>query len=581
MKRFLHCRHILFICFLFLAGLPRSSEAQILITASLDGATAGTASSGRGTMWGVLSPDLKTLTYLITYQNLQGNFTAAHFHSESGAVVESISFGTSNTASGVWSNIPDSLLGQFFSGHGIYVNIHTSAFPAGEIQGRCSPHQGGFVIAMNGGSAGTNSTGLGTGWVVFDSDSQDSSFNKITYDFTYAGLQGSFTGAHFHSSLTTNVVEGIAFTDSSASGSITGMPDSIWAMFIRGNIYANIHTNVYPEGEISGTLIPVGQLGFRAALDNSQAGTASTATGTAWAALNLGTLDVHYSVTYAGLSSAFTAAHIHRASGIVHPITFIGNTADEDWTGLADQDLVDLVLGRLYVNIHSNTYPVGEISGTLISHDGVLTTTMDGSQAGTSSTATGTAWATFGDSLRYRATIAGLNGTYTAAHFHLSPEGSVLMPASFTDSTASGYWNNPDSITTLFIENRIYLNVHSNFAPAGEISGTMHLGYEQVITSVKKNISAGVPALYSLDQNYPNPFNPSTTINFQLPKSARITLKVYNLVGQEVASLVDGIKSAGSYAVKFNASHLASGMYFYRLNSSDGFTAVKKMLMLK
>ncbi len=572
---------LLFFCFLFLLGSPRASKAQILITASLDGATAGTASSGKGTMWGILSTDLKTLTYLITYQNLQGNFTAAHFHAANGTVVETIPFGVSNTASGVWSNISDSLIGQLFTGHGIYINIHSSAFPGGEIRGYTNPHQGGFVIVLNGGNAGTNSTGLGTGWVVFDSDSQDSSFNKISYNFTYAGLQGSFTGAHFHSFLSTNVLEGITFTDSSSSGSITAMPDSIWALFIRGSVYANIHSTAHPAGEISGTLLPVGQLGFRAALDGSQAGTSSTATGTAWAALDLSTLNVHYSVTYAGLEGTFTAAHFHRASGIVQGITFTGNTAENDWTNLSDQDLTDLVLGRLYINIHSSTHLGGEIRGSVISHDGVMVTTLDGSQANTSSTATGTAWAAFGDSLYYHATIAGLNGSYTAAHFHMSPKGSILFPVSFTDSTASGYWNTPDSVAALLIENRVYLNVHSTLNPSGEIRGTMHLGYGQITTSVKKIPVAAIPGSYSLAQNYPNPFNPSTTIKFQLPKSAHVTLKIYNLLGEEVTSLVDEVKPAGLYNVEFNASHLASGLYFYRLASSDGFVAVRKMLVLK
>jgi len=85
---------------------------------------------------------------------------------------------------------------------------------------------------------------------------------------------------------------------------------------------------------------------------------------------------------------------------------------------------------------------------------------------------------------------------------------------------------------------------------------------------------------YELSQNYPNPFNPSTTISFSLPESGKVILKIYNLMGEEIKTLVDGFKDAGIYKVNFNAEELASGMYLYIL-STNGFTATKKMLFMK
>jgi hypothetical protein len=85
---------------------------------------------------------------------------------------------------------------------------------------------------------------------------------------------------------------------------------------------------------------------------------------------------------------------------------------------------------------------------------------------------------------------------------------------------------------------------------------------------------------FSLDENYPNPFNPSTTIRFSLPENGVTTLKVYDISGSEVSSLVDGNLEAGEHEVNFNASNLASGTYFYRLTSGS-FTDVKKMMLVK
>ena len=85
---------------------------------------------------------------------------------------------------------------------------------------------------------------------------------------------------------------------------------------------------------------------------------------------------------------------------------------------------------------------------------------------------------------------------------------------------------------------------------------------------------------YKLRQNYPNPFNPVTTIEFEIPEREFVSLKVYDVRGSEVANLVDGEKSAGSYKVRFNAYKLSTGIYFYRLQAGS-YVDVKKLLLLR
>jgi hypothetical protein len=90
----------------------------------------------------------------------------------------------------------------------------------------------------------------------------------------------------------------------------------------------------------------------------------------------------------------------------------------------------------------------------------------------------------------------------------------------------------------------------------------------------------GTPEKYSLSQNYPNPFNPSTTINYEIPNSNFVSLKIYDMMGREVANLVNQTQDAGFYAVKFDASKLSSGIYFYKIQAGD-FNAVKKFMLVK
>ncbi|MDR3625479.1 MAG: T9SS type A sorting domain-containing protein, partial [Ignavibacteriaceae bacterium] len=96
--------------------------------------------------------------------------------------------------------------------------------------------------------------------------------------------------------------------------------------------------------------------------------------------------------------------------------------------------------------------------------------------------------------------------------------------------------------------------------------------------------TTSLPSDYTLNQNYPNPFNPSTIISYDLPKSGHVILKVYDILGREVSTLFNGNQNAGSYSFSFNASKLASGVYFYQIRVDGGtnnFISTKKMQILK
>lgn len=100
------------------------------------------------------------------------------------------------------------------------------------------------------------------------------------------------------------------------------------------------------------------------------------------------------------------------------------------------------------------------------------------------------------------------------------------------------------------------------------------------VTAVGEEIELGVPNAWSLSQNYPNPFNPSTEIRYAVPRAEQMTLKVFNLMGQEVATLVSGMAQPGVHRVSFDGTGLASGVYVYRLEA-ESFSASHKMLLMK
>ena len=104
--------------------------------------------------------------------------------------------------------------------------------------------------------------------------------------------------------------------------------------------------------------------------------------------------------------------------------------------------------------------------------------------------------------------------------------------------------------------------------------------YSPEIPVLVEIINTQVPDEYKLTQNYPNPFNPTTNIEYSIPASGIVTITVHNLLGQEVANLVDEFQQAGTYQITWNGNNLSSGIYFYRLQAGD-FVQTRKMVLLK
>ncbi len=130
---------------------------------------------------------------------------------------------------------------------------------------------------------------------------------------------------------------------------------------------------------------------------------------------------------------------------------------------------------------------------------------------------------------------------------------------------------------------------YDNPPPTCQDFGTIYIADNMHVTPIITGISEGrINEVFTLNQNYPNPFNPSTTISYQLANQSYVTLKVFDISGKEVASLVNGVQLPGTKSVNFNANNLASGVYYYRLQagnpstgSGQSFVETKKLVLIR
>jgi hypothetical protein len=125
----------------------------------------------------------------------------------------------------------------------------------------------------------------------------------------------------------------------------------------------------------------------------------------------------------------------------------------------------------------------------------------------------------------------------------------------------------------------VLMFTHSNYKLCARKNDDI-IGYKKFVPVEGIKNESQLPTTYTLNQNYPNPFNPSTTISYSIPKTGMVTIKIYNVLGQAVKTLVNQVQNPGNFHVTFNANSLTSGVYFYSIKA-DNFTQVKKMMLLK
>lgn len=171
-------------------------------------------------------------------------------------------------------------------------------------------------------------------------------------------------------------------------------------------------------------------------------------------------------------------------------------------------------------------------------------------------------------------TINATSGKSDAAVWAVGDQGLVLF-----SNNGGQTWSTQFAATGYDLFSSYVMN-DSTLWIGGDWGTILAKGDPSLVTEVKEQKNLEVPQAFTLSQNYPNPFNPSTTIKFSLPRAGNVTLKVYNILGSQVATLIDGFKPLGSYSVEFNAKNLPSGIYFYELREGS-YSEIKKMSLLK
>ena len=399
---------------------------------------------------------------------------------------------------------------------------------------------GGQFTTAGGGSANNIAKWNGTSWLSLGGGI-NGTVMAITVSGTdlYAG--GTFTTAGGVSA--NNIAKWDGSTWSSLGGGING---TVWAITVSG-------TDLYAGGAFT-------------TAGGVSVNNIAKWNGTTWSALGSGINATVAAITVSGTDlyagGAFTTAGGVSANNIAK------------WNGTTWSALGSGINGTVYATA---------VIGTELFAGGSFTT-AGGASASYVAKWNGANWSALGTGMN--SSVRGLAGMgtdlYAGGSFTTAGGVPTNRIATWNGTTWSALGTGMNASAYALAVSGTDLYAGGGFTTAGGVNVNYIAKYScGVPTSVSEDRTDNVlPQRFELKQNYPNPFNPTTQIAYELPSEEFVSLRVYNSLGQEVAVLVDGQRSAGAYAVTFQAADLPSGMYFYRLIAGE-FRQTRKLLLLR
>jgi CHRD domain/Secretion system C-terminal sorting domain len=474
---------------------------------SLSGASEVPANASTGA--GIVLVKLNTVSNMVelfgNYTGVSSNVSASHIHQgavgANGGVVLGLTNtgGTSGNLTGT-GTLTDPQETELLAGN-MYVNVHTVNFPGGEIRAQLTALADGDGLMLNSRLQGSQemppnpSVATGEANILLER-----STNKVFLTGKFANLTTNISNAHIHVGRTAvngGVIIGLTFTPGVTSGTLHGTgtftndhEDSL----INARTYVNVHSTTYPGGEIRGQITTYSQqqfFGGRLSGANEVPANASTARGTVIVRFNTETNELELSGNYEGLSAPISGSHIHTAAaGSNGPVAVnlinsggtFGVLAVS--TTLSDVQETALMAGNMYVNVHSSSFPGGEIRVQLLpgtsgetQYSQVLITGLQEVPANLS-TATGLA-AVMVDKITGQTYVtgafSGLSSNVSSAHLHqgaVGTNGGVVMALTI-DGNTQGVVSGSQVLTPAQVEaymnGLLYINIHSVNFPGGEI----------------------------------------------------------------------------------------------------------------
>ncbi|HEY9840151.1 MAG TPA: CHRD domain-containing protein [Candidatus Obscuribacterales bacterium] len=500
-----------------------NENAKTYFFASLSGSqeTPPVNATGTGSARLVLNPGKSEAQIDVVVSGLSGPITGAHIHrggpGQAGAVVKELEV-KGNVITGMWrrndSSMPftEELLNDLQNGN-LYVNVHTAANPGGELRGQLTFTNDQLLTVYLSSSQevpAVSAAATGTALVRISRDNA-----MVSLDGYAQNLSGEVTGAHIHSGaagVAGAVVKDLSVENNShfsvtwrKTDSSQPLTDELLASLRSGNLYVNLHTVINPGGELRGQIgTPPANLVTTFWFSGEMMGSLEVpavetpAFGAVKLELNAATNTAQIEAYVSGLSGPVRSAHLHQgAPGVSGPVVkdlMVEGTDIEGVWKMTDTSqpltkglLADLLLGNLYVNVHTDAHPGGELRGQLTSTTNkVFSIGLEGTQEvpAVTTNAQGAALIMLSSDHK-RLTLKGkannLSGPIVGAHIHSGPEGlsgPVVKDLSVNGSEFSLTWTNSDQaqpltpdLVTKLLSGGLYINLHTNANPNGEIRG--------------------------------------------------------------------------------------------------------------